>query len=206
MNMLKHIGKRKDSGVRLAVVFMKLDDEPNNCLVADIDSLNDNLRDDLMEAINSSEGQNSRNLYDILHRRANRGTGTSILESLHNTRSLMKLRTDEVVMTPSSHETILLSELNNLIRKINDGTEDIADEVIEHDRNVRKQHIQDMQEDERTNIGKNLLVQAEELEIQSRMLVEEANKKRKEAQAYLPKPKATKKASPKLATKETQNE
>lgn len=206
MNMTKHIGKRKDSGVKLAVIFMKLEDEPNHCLVADIDSLNDNLRDDLMETINSSEGQNSRNLYDILHRRANRGTGTSILESLHNTRSLMKLRTDEVVMTPTNQETILLSELNNLIRKLNDGTEEIDDEIIDFERNVRKQQIVEMQEDERTAIGKNLLVQAEELEIQSKILIEEAKRKRSEAQKYLPKQKATKKPSVKLASKEINNE
>jgi hypothetical protein len=202
MAMLKHIGKKKDSGVKLAVIYMTLPDDNNSCLVADIDSLNDTLKDDLMEAIQSSEGQNSRNLYDLLYRRANRGTGTSILEALHNSRSLLKLRTDEVIMTPSQNDTIMLSELNNMIRKINDGTENKDDSEIEYERNVRKQQVQEMQEDERSNIGKNILAQAEELEIQAKMLMEEARRKRIDAEAYFPKKVNKKKAVEKPLSKE----
>jgi hypothetical protein len=194
MTMLKHIGRKKDSGVKLAVIFMSLQDEPDQCLVADIDSLNDTLKEDLMDAISSTEGQNSRNLYDLLYRRANRGTGTSILESLHNNRSLIKLKTDDVIMTPSKTDTIVLTELNNLIRKINDGTEGKDDAVIEYERNVRKQQVEEMQEDEKSTIGKNLLIQAEEFEIQASMLLEEAKRKRIEAEAYFPKKVNKKKA------------
>jgi hypothetical protein len=187
MTMLKHIGRKKDSGVKLAVIFMSLQDEPDQCLVADIDSLNDTLKEDLMDAISSTEGQNSRNLYDLLYRRANRGTGTSILESLHNNRSLIKLKTDDVIMTPSKTDTIVLTELNNLIRKINEGTEGKDDAVIEYERNIRKQQVEEMQEDEKSTIGKNLLIQAEEFEIQANMLLQEAKRKRIEAEAYFPK-------------------
>ncbi len=194
MTMLKHIGRKKDSGVKLAVIFMSLQDEPDQCLVADIDSLNDTLKEDLMDAISSTEGQNSRNLYDLLYRRANRGTGTSILESLHNNRSLIKLKTDDVIMTPSKTDTIVLTELNTLIRKINDGTEGKDDAVIEYERNVRKQQVEEMQEDEKSTIGKNLLIQAEEFEIQASMLLEEAKRKRIEAEAYFPKKVNKKKA------------
>ena len=189
MNMIKHLGKKKDSGVKLAVIYMTIPDDPDHCLVADIDSLTDTLRDDLMEVIRSQEGQNTRNLYDLLYRRINRGSGTSILESLHNSRNLMKLRTDEVVMTPTNTETILLSDLNNLIRKINDGTENKDDSEIELERNVRKQQIETIQEDERSNIGKNLLAQADDLESQAKMLVEEAKRKRLQAEEYFPKKK-----------------
>lgn len=201
MAMIKHIGKKTDSGVKLAVIYMTLPDDANSCLVADIDALNDTLKEDLMEAIQSSEGQNSRNLYDLLYRRANRGTGTSILEALHNRRALIKLRTDQVIMTPSGNDTILLSELNNLIRKINDGTEGKDDAVIEIERNVRKQQVQEMQEDERASIGKGILFQADELEIQAKMLMEEARRKRVEAEAYFPKKKTSRK-SEKVVTKE----
>jgi hypothetical protein len=202
MAMIKHIGKKKDSGVKLAVIYMTLPDDNNSCLVADVDALNDTLKEDLMDAIQSNEGQNSRSLYDLLYRRANRGTGTSILEALHNTRALIKLRTDEVMMTPSQNDVILLSELNNMIRKINDGTENKDDSVIEYERNVRKQQVQEMQEDERANIGKGILVQAEELEIQAKMLMEEARRKRSDAEAYFPKKVNKRKVSEKPASKE----
>lgn len=202
MAMLKHIGKKKNSGVKLAVIYMTLPDDSNSCLVADVDSLNDTLKEDLMDAIQSVEGQNSRNLYDLLFRRANRGTGTSILESLHNNRSLIKLRTDEVIMTPTQNDTILLSELNTMIRKINEGTENKDDAEIEVERNVRKQQVQEMQEEERSVIGKNILAQAEELEIQAKMLMDEARRKRMDAEQYFPKKVNKKKVAEKPVSKE----
>lgn len=185
--MKRHIGKLTNSGNNVVVVFMHLPDDPKSCLVVDIDSVPDIVRDDVNEIVLSSEAQNSRSIHDLLNRRMHRNGG-SILEYLHMNRHLMKVSTADVTMNPRNDVSIPLNEVNDSIRKMEEGTQDKSEEDIAVERNVKKQQVEKMQENEKESIGKNLLYEADELEIQSSMLLEEAKRKREAAKAYLPKP------------------
>jgi hypothetical protein len=194
--MKRHIGKLKNSGNNVVVVFMHLPDDPSNCLIVDVDSVPDIVRDDVHEIVHSSEAQNSRSIHDLLNRRMHRNGG-SILEYLHMNRHLMKVATEDVMMTPRNDVSIPLSEVNNSIRKMEEGTQDKSDADIEVDRNVKKQQVERMQEKEKESIGNNLLYEAEELELQSQMLLSEAKRKREQAKAYMPQSKPVQKQTPK---------
>jgi hypothetical protein len=185
MEFKKHIGKRKESGVRVAVVYMTLPDDPYSALVVDLDSLTDAMRDDLQEIMNSPEAQGVKQLYDILHRRMYRHGG-SLLEALHQNRNMMKVATSDIIMTPHPSHTISLDELNDQIRKIEEGSESVTDEDMQASRNVRKQQIENLQEEEKAAIGRNLLYEATELEEQAKLLMKTAGMKRDEAVKYMP--------------------
>lgn len=186
--MKKHIGKLKQSGTAVVVIFMRLPDEPENCLVVDADSLNDQMRTELMNVINSDEGQNARSIHDLLYRRMFRG-GTSILEELHQTRSIMKRRTDEVIMTPDNHNQIPLNELNDAMSRVESKTDHMSDEELQENKNTHKQRIEERESSEREQIGKNLMMEADDLDAQAQMMISTAKQKREQAKDYLPKPK-----------------
>lgn len=187
--MKKHIGKLKESGTSVAVIFMKLPDEPNNCLVVDLDSLNDQMRTELMNVIQSEEGQNSRSIHDLLYRRMFQG-GTSILEALHQDRNIMKRRTDEVIMTPNTENSIPLDKLNEAMERVENNTENLSDEEIQQNKNEYKRRIEEKEVSEREQIGKNLMMEAEDLEAQAQMMVATAKQKREQAKDYFPEPQA----------------
>lgn len=198
--MKKHIGKLKESGTTVVVVFMKLPDEPENCLVVDADSLSDQMRTELLNVINSEEGQNSRSIHDLLYRRMFRG-GTSILEELHQTRSIMKRRTDEVIMMPDNYNQIPLNELNDAMSRVESKTDHMSDEQLQERKNTYKQRIEERETSEREQIGKNLIMEADDLDAQAQMMVSTAKQKREQAKDYLPQPKQ----QPKTNTKSTPN-
>lgn len=193
--MKKHIGKLKQSGTTVVVVFMKLPEEPENCLVVDADSLSDQMRTELLNVINSEEGQNSRSIHDLLYRRMFRG-GTSILEELHQTRSIMKRRTDEVIMTPDNYNQIPLNELNDAMSRVESKTDHMSDEELQENKNTHKQRIEDRETSEREQIGKNLMMEADDLDAQAQMMISTAKQKREQAKDYLPAPKPTAKQKP----------
>ena len=53
--MIKHVGKQGDN--KVAVIFREVPDEEHMCLVVYPDQLQQALHDDLMNAIQSNEGQ-----------------------------------------------------------------------------------------------------------------------------------------------------
>ena len=100
MAFLKHVGRHSGTGQRLSVVFLQLPDEKENALVVYSDSLPDRYHDSFMEAVESPEGQASRNLYEVLTRKVF-WHGTPMLETLHKEGLLRKLPTGSIIMTPN---------------------------------------------------------------------------------------------------------
>lgn len=184
MQLVKHVGKRKDSGVRLAIVFMQLPDDPTKCLVVDIDSLTDAVRDDILEIVYSNEAQRSKQLYEILNIKQYYGNKT-YLAALHESRSLMMLPTDEVIMTLDRETTITLSDLNLQLKKINEGTENVPEEVVAAHRNVQKQKFEIAEKDSVRSLAENIMWQAIDLEEQAKLLVADAMRKRKQAEEMM---------------------
>jgi hypothetical protein len=111
---MKHVGKMKNNGARVAVVFRTLPGDPFNALVVGTNGLADSYHDSLMSLIETESGQTANELGEILAVRRF-PDGSNMLEFMHNRGMLKKVKTDAVLMTPDPTTSIQLDELNQLI-------------------------------------------------------------------------------------------
>jgi hypothetical protein len=114
----KHIGKLKEDGSNVAIIFRTVPEEPNNCLVIGPKFLDDTNHNAFMKALESQEGQSSFELGTYLNRTAF-PDGTNMLSFLHQGNYLKKINTANVVVTMGSGNDgqVSLDELNKLIAK-----------------------------------------------------------------------------------------
>lgn len=183
--MRRHYGVT-ETGSRVAVIFMQIPDDPNHCLTVDLYRHTENVvLDELIELIDSDEGQRNLKIYELLNRRRSQ-TGVDILTALHKAGMMTKQKTDNIYMTPDPSTKVRLSEINGNIRKIAEGSTHISDEQKQEERNA---HLHNMQEVERGQIEqkiRNLLYDATELEAQADFFLKEAQKKRTQAESLKP--------------------
>jgi hypothetical protein len=113
---MKHVGKMKNNGARVAVAYRTLPGDSGNALVIGTGNLPDSWHDTLMTVIQDPSGQQANELADILSVRKF-PDGRNILEALHVGGFLKKVPTSLVLMTPTGNPnvTVPLSELNQLI-------------------------------------------------------------------------------------------
>ena len=95
---IKHIGKLKESGANVAVVFRTIPDSPTNCLVFGPKFLDDTYHNAFMKALESQEGQDSFELGTYLSR-AVFPDGTNMLSFLHQGNYIKKIPTKNVTVT-----------------------------------------------------------------------------------------------------------
>jgi len=101
-DMIKHIGMLENTGKQVVVVFMSLPNDDEHALVVDTDALPDQYNEALRKIVESVDGQQAKDLGDLLGRRpAPDGSGTTMLEKLHVAQRLMKVPVDLVHMTPA---------------------------------------------------------------------------------------------------------
>lgn len=177
MAFIKHVGTHKGTNTRLSVVFLRLPDEPENALVVFSDSLPDKYHDDFMSALESKEGQSSKELYEVLSRKV-MWNGNNMLETLHQEGLMSKIPTEAIIMTPNPKTSIPLVELLEKMDAISEGTTTPtppAPTVAEH---IAEQVDASIEGDNK-KIAQNLLIQAV-------MLEEEADRKRAEAIKFDP--------------------
>lgn len=98
--MLKHVGEIANTSKRCAVVFLQLPEDPAYSLVVETESLPERFHQPLMAVIESTEGQSSNSLADILARRLMPDTGQSMLQTLHQNGFLEKVSVDNVNLLP----------------------------------------------------------------------------------------------------------
>lgn len=111
---MKHVGKMKNNGARVAVVFRTLPGDPYSALVVGTTGLGDSYHDSLMSVIESDQAQQANELADILSVRRF-PDGNVMLEWMHTRGYLKKVPTKGVLMTPNPKTSIPLDELNVLI-------------------------------------------------------------------------------------------
>jgi hypothetical protein len=111
---MKHVGKMKNNGARIVVVFRTLPGDPYNALVVGTGSLGESYHDSLMSLIQSDSGQQSYELGEILSVRKF-PDGNNMLSYLHSLGLLKKVPTAGVLMTPTTTTSVPLDELNVLI-------------------------------------------------------------------------------------------
>jgi hypothetical protein len=116
--MIKHVGKHNQK--RVAIVYRTVPDEDHMALVVYSESLPMMVHDEVMKVIESEIGQNAKELADALFR-TTMADGTNCLTTLHKGGWLKKVPCNQVIVTPTAKSTCRLDELNNLLKKIEEG-------------------------------------------------------------------------------------
>lgn len=98
--MLKHVGVLDNTGKNVVIAFMSLPDDDSHALVIDTDALPDQYNDALRKVVESVEGQQAKNLGDVLGRRMSPDGQTNLLNKFHASGRLHKVPTNLVTMTP----------------------------------------------------------------------------------------------------------
>ena len=114
MANLKHIGRFKKTGRKVAVVFRTLPGDHENCLVVQTENLPDDDHDILIRLIESNTGQVADELADAMQRTP-LGDGSIMLARFHARGNLVKVSTSEIEMTPDTSTLVSLDELNKEI-------------------------------------------------------------------------------------------
>ena len=178
MAFLKHVGKHKGTSQRLSVVFLQLPDEKENALVVYSDSLPDRYHDDFMAAVESPEGQASKNLYEVLSRKVF-WHGTPMLETLHKEGHLKKVPTGSIIMQPNTSTSVPLDDILAEMNTVEKTEETPNDTTQTRKKSQVDTNVEESKQDENRQIAQNLMVQAQLLE-------QDAVAKREEAYKYDP--------------------
>ena len=114
MKTLKHIGKMKNTGEKVLVVFRTLPGESNMALVIPTSTLPDMYHDALIQLVESEQAQDANEFGEIMFiRRFPDGRG--MLTAMQQDSRLKKVSTDTVIMTPTLSASIPLDQLNVII-------------------------------------------------------------------------------------------
>jgi hypothetical protein len=111
---MKHIGKLKNTGSKVVVVFRTVPGESDRALVMETATLPDSYHDSLMKLIESEQGQDSYELGEIMFTRIF-PDGRNMLTSARQDNRLHKVPTDMVLMTPTNSTEIPLDQLNVMV-------------------------------------------------------------------------------------------
>ena len=114
MKTIKHTGKLKNRGNRVLVVFRTLPGESDQCLVLPVDTLPDAYHDTIMTMVESDQAQESFELGEIMFIRSF-PDGRPMLQAMQQDGRLVKMATDDVIMTPGPNADVPLTQLNQLI-------------------------------------------------------------------------------------------
>jgi len=118
--MLKHVGKHNDK--RCVIVFRKIPDLEHMALVIYSDLLPRMVHDEVMRAVESPQGQEAKEISDVLFRTI-MADGTNCLESLHRNGLMKKVPTNQVLVTPTTNSSVRLDELNDILDEMQKGEE-----------------------------------------------------------------------------------
>ena len=110
----KHVGKMKNTGAKVLVVFRTLPGESNQALVLPVAQLPDHYHDSIMEVVETQQAQDAFEFGEIMFMRSFTD-GRPMLQAMQADNRLHKVATDTVIMTPTPTDSIVLSELNVLI-------------------------------------------------------------------------------------------
>jgi len=114
MKTIKHIGRMKNTGAKVIVVFRVLPGESNHALVLPVAGLSDSYHDAIMQVLESDQGQDVYEFGEIMHIR-HFPDGRPMLVAMQQDNRMQKVVTDSVIMMPTHTKDIPLSDLNVLI-------------------------------------------------------------------------------------------
>lgn len=112
--MLKHIGRLKKSKRKVIVAYRTLPGDSSSCVCVSTENLEAADHDSLIKLVESNAGQNSYEFAQVMAR-GTLSDGSNMLARFHTTGKMIKVKTDEVEMTPDTNNSIPLDELNKII-------------------------------------------------------------------------------------------
>ena len=174
MAVLKHVGKYGEKPC--VVVFREVPNEPENALIVETTSLDDQKHDDLMNIVQSLEAQESNEISEVLSRRQFTD-GSNVLNDLHFSKKLIKVSSDLVYLTPTPTDKIALAEVNKEIKKLDEGTNPPLNTEVNPDTLMEQQIDQASVNSQ----AEGLLAQAELIEGDAKAMMEDAKAKRQAA-------------------------
>lgn len=119
--MLKHVGVLDNTGKNVVIAFMSLPQDEAHALVIDTDALPDQYNDALRRIVESTEGQQARNLADVLGRRMSPDGQMSLLQKFHASGRLHKVPTHLVTMTPRKGTRWKLTDVLKAMNESKEG-------------------------------------------------------------------------------------
>jgi hypothetical protein len=212
MAFMKHVGKHGDR--KVCILFRQVPGEDHMCLVIYPEVLPAHWQDSIQKALESEVAQQSEELADALHRNF-LPDGRAILATLHQERMIKKLRTSDIIVTPTNEAKIRLDELNKMLNEMKQGEAAIK-KMAENDasRGMVAPEVKRKAEAEYKatqakksesayiappalkagqdgalsdrDIAANMLAQAKAMEINARAMVAEAAKMKKDAERMDP--------------------
>ena len=117
MPFTKHVGRIVSTQQKVVVMFRQIPEEPDHCLLVDVQGLNDDMHNDLMNEVESAQAQGKQDFSEHAHTHFFRD-GRKMLQTLHLEKKFIKLETDKVMMTPDNNTNIRLDELNEQLGSI----------------------------------------------------------------------------------------
>lgn len=114
MTNLKHVGRLKNTGAKVAVVFRTLPGESDQCLVLPTAQLPDAQHDSFIEVLETQVAQDAFELGEVLFRNYF-PDGRNMLNAMRVDNRLHKVATSLVEMTPNNNASVPLDQLNVMI-------------------------------------------------------------------------------------------
>ena len=113
-NPVKHIGRIKNTGVKVLTVFRTLPGESDSALVIQVNQLKDEYHDAIMQLLETEQAQEAFEFGEMLFIR-HFPDGRPMLSALQQDGRLQKVSTSSVLMTPTVNSAVPLDQLNVLI-------------------------------------------------------------------------------------------
>jgi len=123
MKTVKHVGKLKNTGTKVAVAFRTIPGESDQSLVINVSTLPDSYHDSIMKLLESEQSADAYELGELLFIRTF-PDGRPMLNALEQDGRLQKVPTDLVIMTPAPGNEVPLDQLNILIAEQKNCTVD----------------------------------------------------------------------------------
>ncbi len=110
----KHIGRMKNTGTKVLVVFRTLPGESNSALILPVNQLSDAYHDALMQLVETEQAQEAFEFGEMMFIR-HFPDGRPMLTAMQQDGRLQKVSTDMILMTPTVNAAVPLDQLNVLI-------------------------------------------------------------------------------------------
>ena len=208
MAFMKHVGKHGDR--KVCILFRQVPGEDHMALVIYPETLQAHWQQAIQKVVESDIAQQAEELADALHRNF-LPDGRPILETLHQERMIKKVRTGDIIVTPTSQSNIRLDELNKMLNEMKLGDAAIK-KMAQNDASrgmvapdvkrraeaeykasqaqpapvtTRFQAPQDGALSDR-DIAANMVFQAKKMEVEAKAMIAEAARMKKDAQRMDP--------------------
>ena len=205
---MKHVGKHGDR--KVCILFRQVPGEDHMALVIYPETLQAHWQQAIQKVVESDIAQQAEELADALHRNF-LPDGRPILETLHQERMIKKIRTGDIIVTPTAQSNIRLDELNKMLNEMklgdaaikkmaqNDASRGMVAPDVKRRAEAeykasqaqpapvtsRFQAPQDGALSDR-DIAANMVFQAKKMEVEAKAMIAEAARMKKDAQRMDP--------------------